>query len=524
MLRKIRVTAAAAVSASMALMFLDFTGTLHPWLGKLAKLQLVPAVLSAGFAALAVLALLTVLFGRVYCSVLCPLGVMQDCVSNVSGRLRGKQSRFGHRAPKAWLRYGALALYAAALATGTGAVVSLLDPYAAFGRIASNILAPPYRLGNNLLAWLAEAAGSFAFHSTDASIGGWTTFAVAALTLALVGGLAWRNGRTWCNTVCPVGTLLGAVSRVSAFGVVLDAEKCTKCGLCEKSCKAACIDSKGMSIDRSRCVSCFNCVEACNSGAAKYAPSFGGKSGKKKTPAPEAAPNASRRSALTAVWSMAAVGAANALNALRAQEFQPLIAEGGLAELKAKGAPARKTPVLPPGAQGLDHFGGRCTACQLCVSSCPNGVLRPSIRPAAFMQPEMSFERGYCRPECLECSQLCPSNAIGGITKAQKASISTGRVVWDRDRCLVNAENVPCTSCERRCPTEAILLVDRDPGDPKSLKVPAVNNDLCIGCGACEHYCPVRPLAAVRVEGRERHAFIEFEESGGHGKRRRKKK
>jgi ferredoxin len=515
MLRKIRIIAAAAVSASIALMFLDFTGTLHPWLSKLAKLQLVPAVLSASFAALAVLAVLTILFGRVYCSVICPLGVMQDCVS---ARRRG--GRFGYKAPKTWLRYGALALCVAALVTGTGAVVSLLDPYAAFGRIASNILAPLYRLGNNLLAWLAEAAGSYAFYTTDASVKGWPTFAAAVLTLALVGALAWRNGRTWCNTVCPVGTLLGAVSRVSVFGIALDAEKCTKCGLCEKSCKASCIDSKSMAIDRSRCVSCFNCIGACNSGAARYAPSFGRKPSEKKGPAP----SASRRSALTAIWSIAAVGAANALNALRAQEFQPLIAEGGLAKLKPKKAPARKTPVLPPGARGLDHFGGRCTACQLCVSSCPNGVLRPSSRPAAFMQPEMSFERGYCRPECVECSLLCPSNAIGEITKAQKASISVGSVVWDRDRCLVNTDNVPCTSCERRCPTEAILLIDRDPGDPKSLKVPTINNELCTGCGACEYHCPVRPLSAIRVEGRERHIYIEFEESDGHGKRKQKRK
>jgi formate hydrogenlyase subunit 6/NADH:ubiquinone oxidoreductase subunit I len=140
------------------------------------------------------------------------------------------------------------------------------------------------------------------------------------------------------------------------------------------------------------------------------------------------------------------------------------------------------------------------------------------------MQPEMSFELGHCRPECLECSQLCPTNAIGGITRAQKASISVGSVVWDKDRCLVNTDNVPCMSCERRCPTEAILLVARDPGDPKSLKVPAIDNGLCIGCGACEHYCPVRPTAAIRVEGRERHIFIEFEESDGHGKRKRKEK
>jgi ferredoxin len=552
MLRKIRILTAAAAFASMTLMFLDFTGTLHPWVGKLAKLQLVPAVLSASAAALAALALLTLLFGRIYCSVVCPLGIVQDCISSASGRRKGGGGRFRHRAPRTWLRHGTLALYVAAAVGGAGVLVSLLDPYAAFGRVASNLLAPLYRLGNNLLARLAEGIGSFAFYQTDASVKGWTALLVAAVTLALVGALAWRGGRTWCNTICPVGTLLGTVSRLSVFRTAFDAEKCTGCGLCEKGCKASCIDSKNMAIDRSRCVVCFNCTENCRSGAIGYAWAPGrGKAAAPDAPeAPEASAKGaggaegdkgaeghgtgraedkgvSRRSALAMLWSIGSIAVANALRAQQPQQpqqFQPLVAEGGLAKLRPRRAPARKTPVVPPGAQSLGHFEGRCTACQLCVSSCPSNVLRPSDRPAALMQPEMSFEAGYCRPECIECSRLCPTNAIGGITVAQKAAISIGRVVWDKDRCLVNTDNVPCTSCERRCPTEAIRLVERDPGTANSLRVPAIDDELCTGCGACEHHCPVRPLSAIHVEGRARHGRIEFEDYDGHGKRKRKQK
>jgi ferredoxin len=515
---------AAAVFTLMALMFLDFTGTLHPWFGWLVKTQIVPAVLAVNVAALFFLALLTILFGRVYCSVICPLGITQDCVSNISGRHRRNLNRFCYKAPKTWLRCGMLALFVAALVGGISVIVSLLDPYAGFGRIASNLFAPLYRLGNNFLAWFAEAVGSYAFYSTDVWLKGWTAFSVAVLTLALVGILAWRNGRAWCNTICPVGALLGIVSRLSVFRTTFDADKCTNCGLCEKGCKASCIDSKNMTVDHSRCVTCFNCLENCKFGAMGYFAVFG----KKKEEVPEAEPaegqgGISRRSVITMLWSLAVANVLKAQQQPQPQKFQPLLAEGGLAKLKDKKVPSRKTPIVPPGAHDLSHMENNCSACQLCVSSCPNGVLRPSNRPAMLMQPEMSFERGYCRPECVECSQLCPTNAIGKITKAEKTAISIGYVVWDKSRCLVNTDNVPCVSCERRCPTEAITLVDRDPGVANSLKVPVINNELCTGCGACEYYCPVRPLSAIHVEGHAGHRLIQFEDYDGYGKRKQKK-
>lgn len=136
------------------------------------------------------------------------------------------------------------------------------------------------------------------------------------------------------------------------------------------------------------------------------------------------------------------------------------------------------------------------------------------------MQPEMSFERGYCRPECVECSKVCPSKAIKSITTADKSAISIGQAVWIKDNCVVNTDELPCTACERHCPTKAITLVPVNPEEenvpqqgppgrrPPVLKIPTINKELCIGCGACEYYCPARPFSAIYVEGNVRHHSV----------------
>ncbi|MCL1908685.1 MAG: 4Fe-4S dicluster domain-containing protein [Holophagaceae bacterium] len=505
MLKKIRIVVASVVFALATLLFIDFSGTMHPRFVWLVKVQLVPAILAMNLVALVFLALLTFLHGRIYCSAICPLGIMQDVISWISGKRKGQNNRFSFSKAKPWLRHSVIGLFIVAMLSGISFVVSLLDPYSGFGRIASDLFSPLYRSGNNLLALIAESIDSYTFFSTDVWIKSWVTLSVALATLATVGLLAWFHGRTYCNTICPVGTLLGFVSKFSVFRPIVSTDKCTNCGICEKGCKASCIDSANKAIDLSRCVTCFNCIDNCKFGAIDYVPAPPGGQRDAQPATIEHGNSMTRRSAMTIAWGVAMA------RAMKAQQISLVNLDGGLADIQDKKVPDRKTQIVPPGAQSLDNMRRYCTACQLCVSSCPNGVLRPSSLLATLMQPEMSFERGYCRPECVECSMVCPSGAIQKITMAEKTAVSIGSVVWIKDNCVVKRDNVQCNSCERRCPTEAITLVTDPEADPESrapLKIPSIDNEKCTGCGACEHYCPARPFSAIFVEGHHRHHSI----------------
>ena len=492
MLRKIRITLAMIFFAGITLLFLDVTGTLHAWLGWMAKIQFLPAALALNVAVVVLLLLLTLLFGRVYCSIICPLGVMQDIISWINGK-RGKKNRyrFTYSPAKNWLRYGVLALFIVLLVAGVNSLVSLIAPYSAYGRIAANLLAPVYQLGNNLFAWFAERADSYAFYSTEVWIRSAATFAVAAVTFIVVAILAWKNGRTWCNTICPVGTVLGFVSRFSIFAPVINTEKCRNCGLCGRQCKSACINMKEHEIDYSRCVACMDCIEACKENAIHYVYRYG-----KKTSGKTEMTDKGRRAFMTST----AIAVSTA--ALKAQDIKM---DGGLAEIERATKLERKTPLVPAGAISQKHFSQHCTACQLCVSNCPNGVLRPSTSLHTFMQPEMSYERGYCRPECTNCSQVCPAGAIKPISVEEKSSIQIGHAVVNLDNCVVNTDGVSCGNCARHCPAGAIKLVRKNPDDNDSLRIPVVNEERCIGCGACENLCPARPFTAIHIEGHEVH-------------------
>ncbi len=503
MLRKTRVILATLFFTLITLLFLDFTGTIHTWFGWMAKIQFLPALLALNAGVIVALVLLTLLLGRVYCSVICPLGVMQDIISWFSARRKKKKFRFNYSPALTWLRLLMIGVFVGALAAGIGSIVALLAPYSAFGRIANTLLAPLYAWANNGLAYLAERADSYAFYRTDVWMTSLPTLLVAIGTLVLLAILAWRGGRTYCNTVCPVGTVLGLLSKYSLLKPVIDTTKCNGCGLCARSCKASCINAKAHEIDYSRCVACMDCIDTCNRGAISYT--------RRSKQANKAAENSSakqqaddtRRSFLTAT---ALLGS----TMLFAQERRQvkMKVDGGLAEIEEKKIPQRATAIVPPGAQGIKHFYQHCTACQLCVTACPNDVLRPSSALTRLMQPEMSYERGYCRPECTKCSEVCPAGAISLVDRAGKSSIQIGHAVWIKANCVTQRDGKQCDNCARHCPTGAIQMVPSDPNDKKSIKIPVVDTERCIGCGACEALCPARPFSAMYVEGHERHREI----------------
>ena len=502
MLKKIRISLAAVFFALITLLFLDFTGTLHTWFGWMAKIQFLPAVLALNVTVIVFLVLLTLFFGRVYCSVICPLGVFQDIVARIGKR--GKKAPYSYSTAKSWLRYGVLCLLIVAFLFGVSAIVSLLDPYGVYGRIANNLFLPVWQWGNNLLALIAERIDSYAFYRTDVWMKSLPTFIIAAGAFVIVAILAWRNGRTYCNTICPVGTMLGLLSRFSLFQIRVDGRKCNKCSLCELNCKASCIDSDVFKIDYSRCVSCMNCIGKCKRGALGYTfgiPQFG--RSKRRVSAPYKT-DEGRKGFLSAIMILAA----SAVKAQIIPKATDIKTDGGLADMFPKESPDRQTPLTPAGSQSDRNMKRQCTACQLCVSVCPNGILRPSSSLDTLMQPLMSFERGYCRPECVKCSEVCPSGAIRQITKEEKSSTQIGHAVWVRDRCIPLVDEQECDNCACHCPADAITMVPSVAGDETSLKIPAINESLCIGCGACEYLCPSRPLSAIYVEGHPIHKII----------------
>lgn len=497
MLRKIRLIVALVSFVMITLLFLDFTGTLHTWFGWLAKIQFLPAVLALNVGVILLWVVLTLVFGRVYCSVICPLGVFQDVVSWFSGRRKKKKYRFSYSPAVSWLRYGVLGVFIIAMIVGIGSVVALLAPYSSYGRIVSNLFAPVYQWGNNVLAYFAERSDSYAFYETSVWLKSLPTFIIAAVTFVVLVVLAWRNGRTYCNTICPVGTALGFFSRYSLFRPEIDAEKCTNCSLCSRKCKAACINYKDYRIDYSRCVTCMDCIDSCKHGAISYKYRFGKKEIKETSETGNT--NNARRSFLTGM------GLVLVSSAVKAQEKK---VDGGLAVILDKKVPARTTPLVPPGAKGIRNMRTHCTGCQLCVSVCPNQVLRPSTKLETLMQPEMSYERGYCRPECTKCSEVCPAGAILKLTPADKSATQIGHAVWVEKNCVPLRDKVACGNCARHCPTGAITMVPSDADDADSLKIPVVNVERCIGCGACENLCPARPFSAIYVEGHEQHRTI----------------
>ena len=464
MLRKIRIILATICFVLVNLLFLGIGWSVTHHIAWVAKIQFLPALMALNYGVLTVLILVTLLFGRVYCSVICPLGVMQDLFGWMGKKT--KKNRYTYSPEKKWLRYSVLAVFVICLVIGFAPVTTLLAPYSAYGRIVNTLFKPLYDLMMPGEVWMRSV----------------TSYVIAVLTLGIVGILAWRNGRTYCNTICPVGTILSFFSRISLMRVQIDTEKCHQCGLCTRNCKASAIDFKSGTVDASRCVVCGDCLDKCKQDALHYKPSVFSHEHSES-------PDQSKRAFMTGA--VLATGAA-----VMAQTKMKV--DGGMAEIEDKHAPDREAPLMPPGAISVYHMNRHCTACQLCVSVCPNNVLRPSTDPLRLMQPEMGFERGYCRPECTHCGAVCPTGAIQPVTKEQKTAIHIGHAIWIESNCVLATTDDSCGLCARHCPTQAIEIMDNHV---------LVDSEKCIGCGKCVYLCPARPFSAIYVEGNITHHY-----------------
>ena len=495
MLRKIRIALATVMFIGITLLFIDFTGTMHHWVSWIPKIQFLEAVLALNVVVIVALVVLTLVFGRIYCSVICPLGIMQDIFGWLGKK--AKKNRYTYSKQKHALRMAFFTFMLILIVLGGGTIVQLLAPYSAFGRICTNLLQPVYMAGNNVLASIAEHYDSYAFYHTNVWMRALPSLIISIVTLVILAVLAWRNGRTYCNTICPVGTALSIFAKFSWLKVHFDVDKCKNCSLCTKNCKAACIDYKTHTVDPLRCVVCGDCIKSCKFEALKYGHGGNGQpseSNKSNEPVDTGKRTFLLSSALLATAAMA--------------QQKDKIMDGGLAEIEDKVAPERQTPIMPPGARSKQNFEQRCTGCQLCISECPNEVLRPSADLWHLMQPTMSYERGYCRPECNRCSEVCPAGAILPLKHEDKASTQIGHAVWIKKNCIPLTDGVECGNCARHCPVGAIEMVPSDPDDEASPYVPAVNENRCIGCGACENLCPARPFSAIYVEGHEVHKEV----------------
>ncbi len=528
MLKLTRRILAIVFWLGITLLFLDFTGTVQPFLGWMAKMQFLPSVMAMNLITIAIVVIATLIMGRLYCSIVCPLGVMQDFFAWI-GRWKvfrkNKKAKFANKysysEEKKWLRLTVLVLFIIMLLAGFNAGMVLLAPYSAYGRIVASLLQPIYIGINNLLAQWSEAHDNFLFYQVEPHENPTLLIIVAAVTAIVLFVLAFMHGRTYCNTICPVGTTLGYLAKFSWLKMQVQEDKCIKCGLCEKNCKAACIKvEKGQPVkfDYTRCVACGDCQAVCGKSALHLVPT---KKRSKASSHADAASDLSRRSFL------AVTGTAVAAATLKAQEKTT---DGGLATIEDKVIPERKTPLTPPGSLSAANLQQHCTACQLCIANCPNGVLRPSTNMEHFLQPEMQYDKGYCRPECTRCADVCPAGAIRPISKEEKTAIQIGHAVWVKENCLPIADEQRCGSCARHCPAQAIQMVPIDtsikqnPDDQQwydgegnkldwravndLLMIPVVNNEKCIGCGKCEYLCPARPFSAIYVEGHEKHREI----------------
>ena len=421
-------------------------------------LRLTSGLFLGTLAAVMLIAIATLLFGRIYCSVLCPLGILQDGIAFLAQLIQGKahsRYRFLDTRP---VKYGVFLFVLILGAAGVMLPLIALLPSSNFFTFVSNVILRFFcttdpKVGTPSYYCVNPPAEAFCF-----SLG------VFALVAALA---AWR-GRVYCNTLCPVGAALSLAGRAPLWRITLSQDMCVCCGMCEAACKGGAINAKKKSVLAENCVMCFNCIPACRRGGVKL--EF----------RPKDAPKCdlSRRHFIGAAGGVVAGAGA----ALIARKFE-----------KALPPQSCHTPAMPPGAGNSKRFHEKCVGCGICIRECEGRVLAPSIGQyglKGFMQPVVDYSRGSCVYTCNRCSNVCPAGALLPLTLEVKQTTRIGIASVNANTC------VGCGICASKCPAHAIAVVRLN-----GKNLASVNADCCIGCGVCEDVCPLPDAPAIGVSG-----------------------
>ena len=494
LLRRSRIVFSTIVLILSILIFTDFkslipTGSYNTilffqFIPSLIKFIHIGSILAAGFI---IILLLTLITGRSYCSYLCPLGIGQDLFSRIGGRFKKKFRRFGYHKPFTIFRYSLLAITLIVTLTWGIQIITIIDPYSIFGRFMTYFARPVVLFLNNFLAGILGKFDVYALSNIPVKSFSFISYSVPFAFFILVGVLSFTKGRLYCNTVCPLGTFLGLVSKVSFLRIRIHEDACTRCGRCSLRCKSSCIDFLKHDVDVSRCVVCFNCISTCQ----EKAISFGLTGRKKKVHETSESRRKVVAASLLLFFGMSPRSLAQDKDVPKPKK-DSTVKEN------------RTNPVCPPGGVAINDFNNHCTACSLCISACPNSVLQPATTQygiTGFMQPVMDYHKSFCTYNCTICTEICPTNALQPLILEAKKLTQLGKANFIKDNCIVKTEKTACGACSESCPTKAVYMIPYE----GNLLIPEVNNDICIGCGHCEFACPTTPYKAIFVDGNQKH-------------------
>lgn len=502
-LKRIRLVVSILSLLAISLIFIDIQYLIDSniinkiiyiqFLPSLLKFLVYPSLIASGFIFIIIL---TFFYGRVYCSFFCPLGILQDIILRISN-LFNKKKINEYSKPQNILKYSLLALIVISFLTGSVFLINIFDPFSIYGKIM-NVLIRPIIIGiNNIISDNIQTTEFNYIYFIDNQ---WFELEILLLPIVLllvIGYITIKHGRLWCNTICPVGGLLSIISKFSLYKLQINNHTCISCGLCQKVCKANCIDNSSKTIDFTRCVNCYNCIDVCRIDGITYKNSYI----KKKT---EEIVNLkidkNKREIITG-----SLGFLMAMSGLQSCKNTQENFQGQKYDGKAR------MPITPPGSESIENFTNRCTACNLCVANCPSKVLQPSFLDygvLGILQPKMDYNTGFCNLKCTKCGEVCPTGAIKAVTEADKQKIQIGRVSLIFDYCIVFTDGTDCGACSEHCPSKAVYMEAYG-----HLFAPQINPEICIGCGACEYICPSKPIKAITVKSNPIHKIAKKPEN-----------